>query len=187
MVAVLQRGHRMPIFHKVVWFIRVFLKWSQWSCKTTPFLPCQKQLCSQWLVSVHISFHANEHCSPRPSLLWNFLTKHALNCPSFRKQSLVKWFAQPGINEFSEVKWSEVTCGQVWWPILGICALHLTHPSAHTQQWTHTRTHTHTHTVKHTSGAVGSHIAAVPGEQLGVRCLAQGSHLSRGIEGGRER
>ncbi len=23
-----------------------------------------------------------------------------------------------------------------------------------------------------------------PGEQLGVRCLAQGSHLSRGIEGG---
>ncbi len=26
--------------------------------------------------------------------------------------------------------------------------------------------------------------AAVPGEQLGVSCLAQGSHLSRGIEGG---
>ncbi len=32
----------------------------------------------------------------------------------------------------------EVVCGQVWWPMLGICALHLTHPSAHTQQWTHT-------------------------------------------------
>ncbi len=30
-------------------------------------------------------------------------------------------------------------CGQVWWPILGICPLHLTHPSAHSQQWTHTR------------------------------------------------
>ncbi len=29
--------------------------------------------------------------------------------------------------------------------------------------------------------------AAVPGEQLGVRCLAQESHLSHGIEGGRER
>ncbi len=27
-------------------------------------------------------------------------------------------------------------------------------------------------------------IAAAPREQLGVRCLAQGSHLSRGIEGG---
>ncbi len=66
----LQRGHRMPIFHKLVWFFRVFLKWSQWSCKTTPFLPCQKQLCSQRLVSVHISLHDNELCSPRPSLLW---------------------------------------------------------------------------------------------------------------------
>ncbi len=30
-------------------------------------------------------------------------------------------------------------CGQVWWPILGICPLHLTHPSAHSQQWTYTR------------------------------------------------
>ncbi len=35
---------------------------------------------------------------------------------------------------------------------------------------------------EHTPGAVGSHVTA-PGEQLGVRCLAQG-HLSRGIEGG---
>ncbi len=26
--------------------------------------------------------------------------------------------------------------------------------------------------------------AVAPGEQLGVRCLAQGSHLSHGIEGG---
>ncbi len=57
--AVLQRGHRMPIFHKLVWFFRVILKWSRWACKRT-----------QWLVSVHISLHANELCSPRPSLLW---------------------------------------------------------------------------------------------------------------------
>ncbi len=141
MVAVVQRGHWMPFFHKLVWFFRVFLKWSQWSCKTTPFLPGQKQLCSQWLVSVHISLHANDHCSPRLSLLWkwsslsfNFLTKPALNCPSFRKQSGVKWFKQPGINKFSK---SEVMCGQVWWPILGICALHLTHASAH-KPWSHT-------------------------------------------------
>ncbi len=54
--------------------------------------------------------------------------------------------------------------------ILGICALHLTRPSAHTvvnihlEQWAAN--------------------AAAPGEQLGDRCLAQGSHLSRGIEGG---
>ncbi len=45
-----------------------------------------------------------------------------------------------------------------------ICALHLTHPSAHPEQW-------------------GAN-AVAPGEQLGVQCLAQGSHLSRGIEGG---
>ncbi len=43
-------------------------------------------------------------------------------------------------NEFCYFKRErEVVCGKVWWPILGICALHLTHPSAHTQQWTHTR------------------------------------------------
>ncbi len=43
-----------------------------------------------------------------------------------------------------------------------ICSLHLTHPSAHThlEQWVAD--------------------AAAPGEQLGVRCLAQGFHLSRG-------
>ncbi len=36
---------------------------------------------------------------------------------------------------------SDVTYGQEWWPILGICALHLSHPKC-----THTHTHTHTHT-----------------------------------------
>ncbi len=43
------------------------------------------------------------------------------------------------------LKWRDVTFGQVWWPILGICALHLTHPTCsytavntHTP-WTHTR------------------------------------------------
>ncbi len=35
----------------------------------------------------------------------------------------------------------------------------------------------------HTPRAVGRQ-CCVPGEQLGVWCLAQGSHLSRGIEGG---
>ncbi len=58
------------------------------------------------------------------------------------------------------------------WPILEIGALHLTHPSAHTQQWTHTLW-----TRTRSSGQ------PLPGEQLGVQCLAQG-HLSHGIEGG---
>ncbi len=47
-----------------------------------------------------------------------------------------------------------MTCGQVWWPIHGICALSLTHPSAHTLQW---EVNKHTHH-EHTPGAVGSHL-----------------------------
>ncbi len=63
-----------------------------------------------------------------------------------------------------------MTYSQVWWPILWICALQLTHP-----KWTHThREHTHTHR-EHTHPEQWADIyAAAPGEQLGVRCLAQG-------------
>ncbi len=61
--------------------------------------------------------------------------------------------------------------GQVWWPILRICALHLTHPKC-----THTAVNTHPE-------QWAAIYAAAPGEQLGVQCLVQG-HLSRGIEGG---
>ncbi len=46
----------------------------------------------------------------------------------------------------------------------------------------HARARTHTHTHTHTEQWVADTVA--PGEQIGVRCLAQGSHLSRGIEGG---
>ncbi len=41
-----------------------------------------------------------------------------------------------------------------------------------------------THTVVNTHLEQWAANAAAPGEQLGVRCLAQGFHLSRGIEGG---
>ncbi len=68
-----------------------------------------------------------------------------------------------------------MTYDQVWWPILGICALHLSHPKcAHTA--------VNTHTPWTLPGAVGSHLCCGAREQLGVQCLAQG-HLSRGIEG----
>ncbi len=64
----------------------------------------------------------------------------------------------------------EVVCGQVWWPILGICALHLTHPSVHTvvnihrEQWAAN--------------------AAAPGEQLGtpVFCLLPIPHTHTQLE-----
>ncbi len=69
----------------------------------------------------------------------------------------------------------------VWWPILGICALHLTHPSATHSNETHTLGNTHTVNTHPEQWAAN---AAVPREQLRVRCLAQGSQLSRGIEGG---
>ncbi len=43
---------------------------------------------------------------------------------------------------------------------------------------------THTHTVVNIHPEQWAANAAAPREQLGVRCLAQGSHLSRGFEGG---
>ncbi len=83
------------------------------------------------------------------------------------------WILKPHLKR----KKSDVTYGQVWWPILGICALHLSHPSAHT----HSREHTHTHR-EHPEQWAAIH-AVTPEDKLGVRCLAQG-HLSHGIEGG---
>ncbi len=68
----------------------------------------------------------------------------------------------------------EVKCGRVWWPILGICALHLTHPKC-THTVVNTHTHTHTHTAVNTHPEQWAANAAAPGEHLGVRCLAQGS------------
>ncbi len=89
------------------------------------------------------------------------LTKLALNCLSFKKQTGVKWFAHPDINEFSE---SEVTCGQILWPMLKQWT---NTPWTHPEQW-------------------AAIFAVAPSEQLGIRCHAEESHLSRGIEGGRE-
>ncbi len=42
----------------------------------------------------------------------------------------------------------------------------------------------HTHRAVNTPRAVGSHLCCGAREQLGVQCIAQGFHLSRGIEGG---
>ncbi len=63
---------------------------------------------------------------------------------------------------------------------------HHTHTNTHLEQWA---THTHLEKWKHTHTTHTHHThhleqwavnAAAPGGQLGVRCLAQGSHLSRG-------
>ncbi len=90
----------------------------------------------------------------------------------------IVWFIYK-LNGFKlNFKWSEVTKGQVWWPILWICALQLTHPKC-----THTAVNTQTH-CEHTPGALGSHYyVAAPGEQFGgsVPCSRA---PSRGIKGG---
>ncbi len=54
------------------------------------------------------------------------------------------------ITEHTYFSQFDVTYDQVWGPILGICALRLTHPK-YTQQWTQTQR-------EHTPGAVGSHL-----------------------------
>ncbi len=59
----------------------------------------------------------------------------------------------------------EVRCGQVWWPILGIYALQLTHPSAHTHR-------------EHTPGAVGSQCCGTRGAVGGTVPCSRVSPLS---------
>ncbi len=101
------------------------------------------------------------------NVVWTFclkLTHISSHVLGFQKNLSVKFLKEPFF--------LDVTYGQVWWPILGICALHLPIQSAHTQQWAHTHPE-----------QWAAIYAAAHGEQLGVRCLAQG-HLSRGIEGG---
>ncbi len=95
-----------------------------------------------------------------PCEMWSVLGK-------IKKYKVIFFFNNVALNQRL---WSEVTCGQVWWPILGIFGLHLTHPCAHTTM--------NTHPEQWAANAVA------PGGHLGVRCLAQGSHLRHGIEGG---
>ncbi len=73
-------------------------------------------------------------------------------------------------------KWHDVTYSQVWWPILGIRALHLTHPKC-THTAVNTHTHTHTHTVNTHPEQWAAIYAAAPGEQLGVRALLKGTSV----------
>ncbi len=78
-----------------------------------------------------------------------------LNCPSFRKHD---------INKFSE---SEVTCRQVWWPILGISALYLTNQ-------VHTYSSEHTHTVNTHSEQWAAILLRRPRNSWGFGALIKG-------------
>ncbi len=76
------------------------------------------------------------------------------------------------------------------WPSMvihtrNLCSAFNPSKCTHTQQWVvNKHTHTRTHTVNTHPEQWAAIYAAAPGEQLGFRCLAQRSHLSRGIEGG---
>ncbi len=64
-----------------------------------------------------------------------------------------------------------MTCGQVWWPILGICALHLTHPKC-----THTAVNTHT-PWKHTRSSGQPFMLRRPGSSWGFDALLKGTSV----------
>ncbi len=64
---------------------------------------------------------------------------------------------------------SDVTYGQVWWPILGICALHLTHPKC-----THTAVNTHTPWT-HTRSSGQPFMLRRPGSSWGFGALLKGT------------
>ncbi len=92
----------------------------------------------------------------------------------FPPRNKLKWINSEMENMLiiKEMYSSHCDSDHVWWPILEIYALHLPIQSAHT----HSSEHTHTE-------QWAAIYAAVPGEQLGFRCLAQ-VPLSCGIEGG---
>ncbi len=57
-----------------------------------------------------------------PCEMWSVLGK-------IKKYKVIFFFNNVALNQRL---WSEVICGQVWWPILGIFGLHLNNPCAHT-------------------------------------------------------
>ncbi len=61
-----------------------------------------------------------------------------------------------------------MTYCQVWWPILETGALHLTHPSAHTQQWVVNK---HTHTLWIYTHSSGQPLLQHPGSNWGFGAL----------------
>ncbi len=112
---------------------------------------------------------------PREHTYWqNMYSLNALHCKSLWIKASAKCVNYKDLHITCRQKiyiYREVTYCQVCWPILKICALHLTYPKC-----THTAVNTHTHTVNTHSEQWAAIYAAAPGEQLGVRCLAQG-HL----------
>ncbi len=97
------------------------------------------------------------------SLIWLSPLPNLSNKPNLLTSYFWKW------------KWSDIRPSMVT-HTRNLC-------SAINPSEVHTHSSEHTHTVNTHPEQWAAIYAAVPGEQLRVRCLAQG-HLSRGIEGG---
>ncbi len=72
---------------------------------------------------------------------------------------------------YTKVKGHDVTYDQVWWPILGICGLHLNHPKC-----THTAVNTHTPWT-HTQSSGQLFMLRHPGSSWGFSALLKGTSV----------
>ncbi len=99
---------------------------------------------------------------------WSAIAVRQLILVSLQTQS---WAFNTLVRKRKEGK--DMMCGQVWCPILGVCALHLTHPSAHTQQWD-MKKHTHTHTLWTPPLSSGLPMLRHPGSSWGFGALLKG-------------
>ncbi len=70
----------------------------------------------------------------------------------------------------------KVTYDQVWWPILGICALHFNPSKVHTHSSEHTHTHTHTPWT-HTQSSGQPFMLRRPGSSWGSGALLKGTSV----------
>ncbi len=112
----------------------IFRVWAIWHFITffIFFIIVQKHSIQLTFVHLYSTFHETNHCKAA-------LQKIQVSTLYFCSSLSVVDVHMTEMYSKGERERGEVVCGQVWWPILGICPLHLTHPSAHSQQWTHTR------------------------------------------------
>ncbi len=150
----------MGHFSWLIWFTWVwFIIWEKQTAELHPFFNALHKLVK---LTYLISF-----LGIKLSVLCLVSCVSRLLCPYMVIFRVLKVFV------CSCLFWSEVTYGQVWWPILGIRALHLTHPKC-----THTAVNTHTHTPwTHTRSSGQPFMLRRPGNSWGFGALLKGTSV----------